>query len=591
MTTTALAVGDHHPIYLRGASVVFWNSLARAIDDGIPPQQEQLAKGRAGTGKSMGYLAAMIAVAKLFPALPGRMLVIRLTRKSLTTSACRTIRKIVHPSDPMFGNASDETRQGYRIGNWTLDLGTLDNLDNYLSSEYDIVLLDEARQAALEQWELLAGRAIRNFVFFHYDIDGNKVPIDRRGIDSVSRIPFGFCLGATNPWKPKSWFNMRGGTEKRPGPLLLIQTKLEDNPGYADVQPDGTLKINQEGEAYDRNMRLTNSGHRKRRLVDGVDCSAEGLIWEHWKGEPEDIHTFDQKLPLNRAAEDLKKADTNLIRLPRDEEHFVPLDVLKALDVREFYAGVDFGDAAPGCLWVAGYTGKRELLMLCEVYARKKDPVWWRDWVVRIHKRYPITLGFCDHREDMVNLFNDAVGKPREGPGAVFVKTKKCDGSVERNNLVVGLRIQKRRIWFDVDALMHPPDPLCLEDGIPYQTVDEIVEYVHKRDDDNDQPASDKREDRPDPKCHDHGCNAVQYLSWGVEHFEPDKRLREPLTEDRKNYLKLLTTIPVEGYQEENDLAEDLADMQDEEDDFLQDERDRMFRRMASDEDDEDDDQ
>lgn len=542
------------PIVLRGGGAFIWNVYSRAIDDAIPPPAEIMLIGRAGTGKSMGALAAHISVCKVFHRLPGRGLIIRLTRKSLTTSACATIRKILAPNDPALIGPADDYRSSYAIGNWRVSLGTLDNIDNYLSAEWDWIFLDEARQASKEQWELLAGRGVRNNVFFHHDFMGNRV----KPGTGVSRIPFGLCTGATNPWSPKTWFIVRAGKPSEPGPLTLIRTTLEENPGFTDIDERGVLTINYEGRAYDERMRATNSGTRFRRLVLGESCSAEGLIYEEWEGDPAKIN----------------EPDSNLVRWPRDSDGWMTLDELGTRDVREFYVGVDFGDSAPGALVLAGLTGQRHLVVIAEAYARKKDPSWWRDRVVEINRRYPITLGFCDHnRPDMVRLFNECIGAPKDGPGAIFVP---ADKGVDRGIAIMRMRIKDRTLKFDVDSLIHPPDPLCLADGIPYQTVDEIPDYVHKRDDDDDLASSEKREDRPDPKCHDHGCDATRYLCVGVENMEPDRKMRRPVEASRARYLKGLYEIPVAGLADEETLALDIQEMQDEEADLMQDMLERL---------------
>jgi len=560
-TTQALELTGQHPIYIRGPAVTIWNHVARAVDDGIEPPPEIMIKSRAGTGKSMGVLATMIAIAERFPNVPGRVLILRLTRRSLTTSACVTIRKIVHRSHPMLRGAADTNRSDYWIGRWNFVLGGCDNLDNLLSSEWDFIVPDEARQISLDDWERLS-RGMRNNAFFQHDINGDKVALNRRGIDSVSPIPFGILVGATNPWTRKFWFNMRA----KQGRLLMLSSRLEDNPAYADPDENGNLVLNLEGRAYDKRMRATNTGTRLRRLVDGEDCSAEGMIYEEWEGDPDKIN----------------HPDSNLVRLPRGEDGWITLETLKALDVREFYCGVDFGDAAPGCVLLAGYTGDKKLIVICEAYARRRHLEWWTDIIKQMHAHYPITLGFCDHnRIDMVRAFNDVVGAPREGPGAIFVNATK---GKERGRAITRLRIKDRTIVFDVDALVHPPDPLCIADGIPYQTVDEIPDLIHKRDDDGDDTtSSEKRQEKSDPKCHDHGTDALEYLSTGVDTMEPEKKLKEPLSPLRANYLKGLYLIPVIGFEDENSLAQDMHDMGDDEIDYLQEMRDKLHRPIEED--------
>lgn len=563
---TTLNLAGQHPIILRGGAATLWNHIARAIDEGVEPPPEIMLKGPAGTGKSFGALATLLSLGKIFPNVPGRVLIIRLTRKSLTTSACVTIRKVLHPTDPALEGANDGQRTEYKINAWTYALGTLDNIDNYLSAEWDFCFLDEARQAELEQWELLAGRGIRNNAFFHYDFDGNRVPPHRRGIDSVAPIPFGICVGSTNPWKRKSWFNTRAGTPTKPGPLLLIQTRLEENPGYASPDENGVLVLNQEGASYRARMARTNSGTRYRRLVLGEDCSAEGMIYEEWNGDPEHIN----------------KPDGNLVRTKRDSEGRVLDSELERLDVREFFCGADFGDAAPGVLRFAGLTGKGALVVLYEVYARRKDPKWFASFVLKVHRWHRISLGFCDHQQHMVNLFNDTVSAPREGPDAIFVKAEKGPGSVLRGIQIQRMRIKERRFLVDVDALMHPPDPLCIEDGIPWQGLDEVDGYVWKREDDEDQPSSDKREDIPDPRSHDHAMDADRYMSVGVEHMDPARKRWKPIDKKRGDYLKGLYILPG-GKVDEESLAEDMAEMQDEEADFLDSEMNRLAEAEGGD--------
>lgn len=561
-TTAESALGPGH-IVLRGPGAAVWNDTAAAINYGIEPPLERIWRGRAGTGKSFGVLGALVGIAELWRALPGRVLILRSTRHSLTTSACATMRKILDPRHPALEGARDDHRTAYWINSWEFALSGLDNIANLLSSEWDYIFCDEVRQFSKEHWEELQ-RGLRNHVFFKHDMFGNRVAPGQ----GVSRIPFGQMLGCTNPWALKTWFEVRA---KQPGtPLVLESTSLLDNPAYADEvrHEDGTItiEINLEGTTYDRRMRATTSGTRFRRLVLGEPCSAEGMIYEEWQGDPDTINQID----------------SNLVRLKRDAEGWVEEAELKRLDVREFYAGIDFGDAAPGAFLLAAFTGARDLIVIAELYARRKDPEWWRDWIVRLNKRYPITQAFCDHnRPDMVRLFNDCVGAPREGPGAVFVN---ADKGIDRGIALVRMRIKHRTLRFDVDALAHPPDPLCLEDHIPYQTVDEIPEYTHARDDDGDDvPTGEKREERPDKRCHDHGCDAKRYLVVGVDTYDPEKKRARPINKDRAAYLRGLYAIPVIGFEDENALQADLADMQDEDADWLADEANRMFRRGGGD--------
>lgn len=554
------------PIVLRGAAATIWNDIENAIENAIEPPPDTVLEGRAGTGKSMGVLGVMVSLARKYPMVPGRVLITRLTRRSITTSSCVTMRKLVAPGDPLLFGPRDDHRESFWYHRWQFALAGVDNIDNLLSSEWDFIVPDECRQFKEDEWEKL-GRGGRNYAFYKHDIDGNRVAPGM----GVSKIPFFMQIGMTNPWTPKFWILRRA----QEGRLRLIHTELDENPAYADVVEetleDGTvvqrLVRNLEGQAYDRRMRATNTGTRFRRLVLGEWCAAEGMIYEEWN-------------------DDLGSKDSNTIRIPRGPDGWITREELVKLDIREFYAGVDFGDAAPGCVLVAGLTGSGKLIVVAEAYKRRADLEWWTAVVKEMNQHYQITLGFCDHnRVDMVRAFNDVVGAQREGPGAVFVN---ADKGWERGTALARMRIKNRTLQFDIDALVHDPDPLCIEDSIPWQAVDEIPDYIHDRDDDGDETrSSEKRKDRADPKCHDHGCDAFRYLVVGVDQMDPEAKLHKPVSADRKAYLKSLYTIPVIGFEDENSLMEDMAELGDDEADYLQDMADRMFSHRPEDDEDE----
>lgn len=499
-----------HGIALRGAGLDLFCHIMDAIELGIEPPMEWIASGPAGTGKSMNVTGCYLALMSAFPNVPVRVLLTRLTRRSLTTSTCVTIRKLLYPDHPMLQGPSDDHRTFYKYGRWEFHLAGLNNVDNLLSSEWDIIDGEETRQFPKSAWEDLS-RGLRNNAFYKYDANGKRVPPGR----GVSPIPFGILVGKTNPWTPKHWILKRA----KAGKLKLVETTTRDNPAYYDEEGN----ITPEGASYERRGEQW-TGTRYKRLKLGLWCAAEGVIYEEWIGdlEPEDPNDVP-----------------NVVSVPRGEDGWVERKTLIELGITEFYAGMDFGDDAPGCLVLAGFTKTRKLLVLAEVYARKKDLDWWEAKVREINAHYRITLAFCDHnRADWMRAFNDVVGAPKEGPGAVFVKAEK---GIDRGIQTMRVRIARKTLLFDVDALMHPPDPTLVEAGVPTCTVDEIPEYVHKRDEDDDEQVSDlKREDVPDPRCHDHGCDATRYLCVGVDYFDPASSLPEPPNfEYRKRFLAL----------------------------------------------------
>lgn len=526
-------MSERHRINLCGPGWQLYNHIKDAIEYGIEPPLEWVTSGPAGTGKSMSVDGCYLALAHEYPHVPARVLLTRLTRRSLTTSTCVTIRKLLYPEHPMLQGPSDDHRSFYKYGAWEFHLAGLNNVDNLLSSEWDFADCEELRQFPKSAWEDIS-RGLRNNAFYKHDINGKRVPPGK----GVSKIPFGILAGKTNPWTPKHWILKRA----KAGKLVMVESTTRDNPAYYDS--DGN--ITPEGAAYERRGEMW-TGTRRKRLKLGLWCAAEGVIYEEWIGELEPDDPTEKP---------------NVISIPRNAEGWIERQTLIDLDITEFYAGIDFGDDAPGCMVVAGFTRQRKLIVVAEVYARKKDLDWWEEKVRAINTHYHIRLAFCDHnRADWMRAFNDVVGAPKEGPGAVFVR---ADKGVDRGIQTMRLRIARKTLLFDVDALIHPPDPSLIEAGVPTCTVDEIPEYVHKRDDDDDEAVSDlKREDVPDPRCHDHGCDATRYLCVGLDYFEPANRLAEPQNPaQRKRLLALRRAMgqPFEDVSEdeEDDMADEI---------------------------------
>lgn len=512
-------MADRHRVQLRGAPEELWDHIQLAIHEGIEPPMEWVAEGVTGSGKSYGGVGAVLMLASDYPKVPGRVLIARLTRKSLTTSTCVTIRKVMPRGHPMFRGARDENRTGYQLGAWEFVLAGIDNIDNLLSSEWDFVICDELRQFPLSAWEDIQIRGLRNNALYLYNEEGD-LALPGKG---VSPIPFGMALGFTNPGKRKHWILNRGGSPGKPGKLRLVPSWVQDNPAYF-VWNTKTQQLEPTamGSTFIRRCEQY-TGIRYRRMVLKEWCSSEGVIFEDWQ---DDL--------------DLIESERNVVRIPRNKDGWIDSETLRALDIREFYAGADFGDDSPGCVIVAGLTGSKKLIVVAEAYARKKKLDWWAKRVAEIHAHYPIKMGWCDHGwGTFVDAFNDAIGAVREGPGAVFVKAAKSDK--QRSTALLALRIENRTFVIDVDALVHPPDETLVEASLPTCTADEIPDYVHDRkSDEDDVNQGEKNPDRPDPDNHDHGVDASLYLVSGVDYVLPGAQMISP---EEQRYLDRLKAV------------------------------------------------
>ncbi len=225
---------------------------------------EVLIAGPAGTGKSRSCLEKVHAMCLKNPYL--RALMVRKTHVSLTQSALVTYREHVASESiavgdvKFFGGAADRPPAYlYRNGS-TIALGGMDKPDKVMSTEYDIVYVQEATELTIEDWEKLSSR-LRN-----------------------NRISFQQILADCNPDTPFHWLKKRCDE----GKTVMLYGKHEDNPTL--YNEDGTLTVN--GARYIE--RLDNlTGVRKDRLRYGRWVAAEGIIFEEYDPSVHLLNQFD----------------------------------------------------------------------------------------------------------------------------------------------------------------------------------------------------------------------------------------------------------------------------------------------------------
>jgi PBSX family phage terminase large subunit len=211
-------------------------------------RKEIILSGPAGTGKSRGCLEKLHICAQKYPRMRG--LIVRKTRESLTEAALVTFEEKVLPANsPIASGAQRRMRQAYQYPNGsTIVVGGLDKAQKVMSTEYDMIYVQEAIELSENDWEALTTRL-------------------RNGI-----MPYQQLLADTNPDTPYHWLKMR---ESR-GALLMLESRHEDNP---TVTPDylDTLKA------------LT--GVRHARLYLGKWVAAEGMVYEEWDRK---LHMLDR---------------------------------------------------------------------------------------------------------------------------------------------------------------------------------------------------------------------------------------------------------------------------------------------------------
>jgi phage terminase large subunit len=428
--------------------------------------EEVLVSGPAGTGKSRACLEKVHMVCMLTPNV--RALILRKTMRSLGSTALVTFRNfvikeaLVTGTVVYYGGSSQEAAQ-YRYKNGsTVTIGGLDNPTRIMSSEYDIVYVQEATEITIEDIEMIKTR-LRNWT-----------------------ISFQQLLMDCNPAGDKHPLKLRCGD----GSCRLIESRHEDNPRLFD--DDGN--VTEQGAKYIGILdKLTGVRHKRLRL--GLWVSAEGIVYEEF--DPA-LHV----LPWQYDAEGY--------RLPLPEEW-------------PRYWVIDFGYVNPFVLKCYAEGPDGELYMYREIYYTGRtvsehaqiimnlvtitEERKWYDHFNKIDRVQSVTRWIepkpvaiiCDHDAEGRRTFEKDTGlgtipatkNVRDGIDAVKDRLKpSADG-------MPGFYIM-------ADALVER-DPRLAELLLPTCTVDEYPSYVWKVD------TTGRKQDEP-VKKDDHGVDTDRYM-------------------------------------------------------------------------------
>lgn len=220
----------------RGGAVSLFNSRA----------PEVLLSGPAGTGKSLCCLWKLHFLCSKVAGV--RALVCRKTRASLTESGLVTLEKgVFHPRDQILIGPTRAHRQSYRYPNGSeIVVGGLDNAARIMSTEFDLVYVQEATELAEGDWEALTTR-LRN-----------------------GRLAWQQLLADCNPDSPRHWLKRRCDA----GRCQLHESRHEDNPRLWDGS-----QWTPEGLDYLAKLDAL-TGPRHHRLRHGRWVQAEGVVYE-----------------------------------------------------------------------------------------------------------------------------------------------------------------------------------------------------------------------------------------------------------------------------------------------------------------------
>ena len=413
-----------------------------------------LIEGPAGTGKSLIACFKFHTISASRPKL--RVLLARKTRRSLTDSIMVTYENAVLASyaggASMIGK-SRSNRDRYVYPNGTeVVLAGFDDPQKILSSEYDLIVIEQAEQCLLGDVELALTRLRNN-----------------SGYEPKQMIL------VANPGPP-THFLLSWAKENK---LRWLRSRIQDNPLYWDADKDC---FTPDGERYmSKQSRLTGVNYKK--YVLGEWCGEEGVILRY---EPQ-RHLVHGRLEKAKYGWQIV-TDTRTI----------------ALDW--FAAGVDWGDTSPGAMVLVGYDRNHHGYVVRQWYRRDMTTDWWAGVADRVYDEFKPVVFVCDSaQKDRIRVFNTRLGQ-KYGRDA--------GASAVRANKEVLTGISELQEQFDsgtmhilAGSLAHEPDPSIAE-GQPTCLEEELPQWVWLRD-----KISGLTVDRPDPRRADHAIDALRYLN------------------------------------------------------------------------------
>jgi PBSX family phage terminase large subunit len=230
------------------------------FDIHVPGPEHYFAEGilHHNTGKSIAALMKLYLCAWKYPGM--RALIVRKTRESLTEAALVTWEeKVVPEGHPMLVGPQRRLRQVYRYGNGSeIVVGGLDKASKVMSTEYDLIFVQEAIELTEVDWASLLTR-LRN-----------------------GKMPYQQLLADTNPAHPTHWLKKRCDA----GVTRMIIGRHDDNPTLVNPRTGAYTNV---GKTYMAKLESLPDMMRKR-LRYGLWVQAEGAVYEEWNP---DVHVVD----------------------------------------------------------------------------------------------------------------------------------------------------------------------------------------------------------------------------------------------------------------------------------------------------------
>jgi phage terminase large subunit len=232
-------------------------------------------------------------------------------------------------------------------------VGGMDNPQKVLSSERDVIYVNQAEELTLDDWETLTTRAT--------------------GRGAV--MPFTQVFGDCNPGPATHWILNRPS-------LRVLYSKHEDNPTLYDDQGNQTVQ----GE---RTMTVLDNltGVRFKRLRQGLWVGAEGMVYEQWDRS---VHIVpDEQLVEWGILTKEGKPNSETLQL--------------------VFAAVDWGFTNPGSIGVWAVDSDGRAYLLREWYMSGHTIDWWIATAQEACEEWGVEFFVCDPSEPAyIEQFNQA---------------------------------------------------------------------------------------------------------------------------------------------------------------------------------------
>lgn len=440
--------------------------------------EEVLISGPAGTGKSRACLEKIFAMCLATPG--SKALILRKTLASLGSSALETWRKFVvleamKTGTVVYYGGSREEPPQYRFKNGSkVVIGGLDKASRVMSTEYDIIYVQEATEISLDDLELLKTR-LRNW-----------------------QISFQQLLMDCNPAGNTHWLKLRCDDSI----CRLIESRHEDNPQL--FTDDGELTT--KGIAYIEGILDKLTGVRHKRLRLGLWVSAEGIIYE-------EFDPYTHILPWTWIDENNVEQQW---KIPDDWPRYWAIDFGY---VNPFVLQCWAQDPEDGALYLyreiyhTQRTVEEHAQQIMNIVAPEKTKKWY-DHINRVH-RTQTTREWIEPMPTMIITDHDAEGRVtferKTGLGTKPAIKKVYEGI---NHVKERLAIDKRGyslIYIMADALVER-DQSLVDHLRPTCTQDEFPSYIWKVN------ADGRTQDEP-VKKDDHGMDDMRYLVDEMDHL------------------------------------------------------------------------